>query len=137
MKWYNLILVVVVFSIAGCQHLFRGEEYYVSVTMKNQSDARITGVAIGSGKSCSRFGILGSKGAGATAVVPVCFRSNFPVQWEEGDDEKVMLSEIDLRSLVGSNYITLIYKGNGVWVAKREELTGSDRESGKHGLTVK
>jgi hypothetical protein len=115
------VVIAVLFSVAGCQHLFRGEEFYVSVTMQNQSDVKITGVSIGSGKSCSRFGVLGSKGAGKGAVVPVCFRSNFPVQWEEGDNEKVMRADVDLRNLVGSNYITLIYKGNGVWVAKRDE----------------
>ena len=119
MRWIFIVAFLV--SVAGCRHFVHGEEFYVSVTMQNESAVKITGVAIGSGKSCSRFGILGSKGAGKGAVVPVCFTSNFPIQWEEGPDDQEHNATVDIRKFAGSNYITLTYQGNNVWVAKKDE----------------
>lgn len=121
MKLLSPFCVIILLSLAGCLHFSATDEFYVSVTMRNQSETTITGVAIGPEKSCSRFGLLGSKGAGATAVVPVCFTSDFLIQWEEGPNDEKHQATVDIKGLVGSNYITLTYQGNGVWVAKKDE----------------
>jgi len=121
MNWRTLLVIPFLFSVAGCLHTFQREEFYVSVTLRNQSDITITGVAIGAGKSCSRFGILGNKGAGKGAVVPVYFVSDFPVQWEEGANDEKHQATVDIKGLVGSNYITLTYQGNGVWVSAKDD----------------
>lgn len=121
MKLFWLCVVTVCVSVAGCRLIPQTNEDYVSVTMQNQSANRITGVSIGAGESCSRFGLLGSRGAGKGAVVPISFVSNFPIQWEEGADEQKKNAQVDLSSLVGSLYITLTYQGNGMWVAKSDE----------------
>lgn len=123
MKLLSSLCVMLLLAVAGCLHFSATDEFYVSVTMRNQSDTTITGVAIGPEKSCSRFGLLGRKGAGATAVVPVCFTSDFLIQWEEGPEDEKHRTTIDISGLVGSNYITILYKGNGVWVASRDEQT--------------
>lgn len=121
MKLRYLFVAIVFLSIQGCRQFYQGEEYYVSVTMINQSDTTITGVSIGSGRSSSRFGILGRKGAGKGAVVPIRFIPNFAVRWEEGQTDHKHLATVDISGLAGCNHIILTYQGNGVWAARKDE----------------
>ncbi len=139
MKW-NLILVLAFWaSVIGCTHLPEARLTYLEVRLENDADVKVSSVAIGKGDQCSEFGLLGSKGAGATAVVSVEYIREFPVKWEENCDDKERQATVDLRKFEGvkNRAITLRYKGNGQWEAElgreirptKDKGTGSDRES--------
>jgi hypothetical protein len=117
----NLILLLALFGfVIGCTHLPETKVTYLEVRLENSADVKISSVAIGKGDQCSDFGLLGSKGAGATAVVPVEFVRDYPVIWEEAFDGKERQAVIDLRQFEGvkNRAITVRYKGNGQWEAE-------------------
>jgi hypothetical protein len=119
-----VLLSFFVAVLAGCLHLSPVDYCYVSVRLQNDANIDVAWVSIGpEGPNAhkSEFGVLGNRGAGATALVPLCFIKDFPITWEEGDDEagKGRQTKVDLSGFKGCSSITLSYQGNGVWTAKR------------------
>lgn len=125
MRRINVLLLIFLLAVlAGCLRLSPVDYCYVSVRLQNDANVDVAWVSIGpEGPDAhkSEFGVLGNKGAGKTALVPLCFINDFPVTWEEGDDEagKGRQAKVDLSGLKGCRSITLSYQGNGVWMAKR------------------
>lgn len=120
MKVKLILMLALVASGFGCTHLPETMLTYLEVRLENNADVKISSVAIGKGAQCSDVGLLGSKGAGATAVVPVEFVRDYPVIWEEAFDGKERQAVIDLRQFEGvkNRAITVRYKGNGQWEAE-------------------
>lgn len=117
------LLIFLSAVVVGCSSLSSVEYCHVSVRLQNDANVDIGWVSIGQDVHKSDFGVLGGKGARKTALVPVSFMKDFPINWEEENDQvgKGKLTKIDLRHLAGCNYITLTYQGNGVWIAKCDE----------------
>jgi len=120
MKLNLILMLALLASFFGCTHLPETMLTYLEVRLENNADVKISSVAIGKGDECSDFGLLGSKGAGATAVVPVEFIRDFSVKWEENFDDKEREATVDLRQFEGvkNRAITVRYKGHGQWEAE-------------------
>ncbi len=115
-KW--LLYSFLLFLVQGCQHLADATVAYREVWLENTVDVDITSVATGRrGDGCSEFGVLGSKGAGKVAGVPIRFVSDFLIQWEENFDGVFHQTVVDLRRFKGveNRAIILRYKGNDKW----------------------
>ncbi|OGV67895.1 MAG: hypothetical protein A2498_10820 [Lentisphaerae bacterium RIFOXYC12_FULL_60_16] len=88
--------------------------------VENTFPVKITSVRMGGADHHSDFGVLGSKGAGATAGVPVRFVEEFPIEWEENYDGIWHHAVVDLRRFkdIENRAIILRYKGGGIWEAE-------------------
>ena len=104
----------------GCAHLPDTIMAYREVWLENTVDVDITSVNLGSrDDKCSEFGVLGTKGAGKVAGVPVRFSAKFPIEWEENFDNTWHRAVVDLRRFkdTENRAIILRYTGDGKWEA--------------------
>ncbi len=121
MKLKLMVYCLLVALAQGCLHFSDALGTYREVWLENTVDVKITSVTIGrKGDKSSKFGVLGSKGAGKVAGVQVFFKSDFPIQWEENFDGVWHHALVDLRSFKGieNRAIILRYKGGGKWEAQ-------------------
>lgn len=117
---HYLLLLLIAAVVSGCVSVLQEPSTWVEVWLENEADVKVSSVATGADDYHSDFGILGSKGAGKTAVVGVRFTATFPIEWEENFDGKTRRATVDLRSLadVKNRAIILAYNGNGRWEAR-------------------
>lgn len=109
----------------GCLYFPHSGMVYREVWLENTVDVDITSVNVGSrDDKCSEFGVLGTKGAGKVAGVPLRFAAKFPIEWEENFDNTWHHAVVDLRRFkdTENRAIILRYTGDGKWeaVAGRE-----------------
>jgi len=119
MRPLRIFLAFMVICVFGCRNLNRDDRSYREVRIENTVAVKITSVRIGAADHCSDFGILGSKGAGKAAGVPVRFESAFPIEWEEKFNNIWHRAAVDLRRFkdTENRAIILRYTGDGKWEA--------------------